>query len=73
MRTALVNGAPGLVLRDADGILTVMAMTVDAGRVTAIDVIRDPDKLTGLSRWDHDADRPAELAGGRRGARLRSG
>jgi RNA polymerase sigma-70 factor, ECF subfamily len=62
MRAALVNGAPGLVLRDADGILTVMAMTVDAGRITAIDVVRDPDKLTALRRLD-DADRPAELGG----------
>jgi len=48
MRTALVNGAPGLVMRDADGVLTVLALTVDAGRITAIDVIRDPDKLTAV-------------------------
>jgi RNA polymerase sigma-70 factor (ECF subfamily) len=48
MRTALVNGAPGLVMRDADGVLTVLALTVDAGRVTAIDVVRNPDKLTAV-------------------------
>jgi RNA polymerase sigma-70 factor (ECF subfamily) len=48
-RVALVNGAPGLVIRDADGVLSVVALTVDAGRVTAIDVIRDPDKLTALT------------------------
>jgi RNA polymerase sigma-70 factor, ECF subfamily len=52
MRTALVNGEPGLVLRDADGVLTVMALTVDAGRITAIDVIRNPDKLTGVPDLD---------------------
>ncbi len=45
VRMALVNGSPGLVVRDADGILTVLALTVDAGRITAIDVIRDPAKL----------------------------
>jgi RNA polymerase sigma-70 factor, ECF subfamily len=44
-RTVLVNGAPGLVLRDADGVLSVMAVTVDAGRIVAIDMIRNPDKL----------------------------
>jgi RNA polymerase sigma-70 factor (ECF subfamily) len=49
MRTALVNGAPGLVIRDADGVLSVMALTVDAGRIVAIDVIRDPDKLTAVA------------------------
>jgi len=49
MRTALVNGAPGLVIRDADGVLTVMALTIDAGRIVAIDVIRDPDKLTAVA------------------------
>ena len=46
MRMAAVNGAPGLVMRDADGVLTVIAFTVDAGRITALDVMRNPDKLT---------------------------
>ena len=48
MRTALVNGAPGLVVRDSDGVLSVIALTVDGGRFTAIDVIRNPDKLAGV-------------------------
>jgi hypothetical protein len=43
-----VNGAPGLVLRDADGVLSVISFTVDAGRITAIDVVRNPDKLSGV-------------------------
>jgi RNA polymerase sigma-70 factor, ECF subfamily len=43
-----VNGAPGLVLRDADGVLSVISFTVDGGRITAIDVIRNPDKLGGV-------------------------
>ena len=43
-----VNGAPGLVLRDADGVLTVISFTVDGGRVTALDVVRNPDKLSGV-------------------------
>ena len=46
VRMASVNGAPGIVMRDADGVLTVIAFTVDAGRITALDVMRNPDKLT---------------------------
>jgi RNA polymerase sigma-70 factor, ECF subfamily len=49
VRTALINGSPGLVMRDADGVLGVVALTIDAGRITAIDVIRDPDKLTAAA------------------------
>ena len=36
----------GLVMRDGDGVLTVIAFTIDAGRITAMDVMRNPDKLT---------------------------
>jgi RNA polymerase sigma-70 factor (ECF subfamily) len=52
---ALVNGTPGLVLRDADGILSVLALTVDGGRITAIDVIRDPAKLGAVAAAFPDA------------------
>ena len=37
------------MLRDADGILSVLALTVDGGRITAIDVIRDPAKLGAVA------------------------
>lgn len=47
-RVAEINGLPGLVLRDADGILTVISLTVDAGRITAIDILRNPDKLRAV-------------------------
>jgi RNA polymerase sigma-70 factor, ECF subfamily len=47
-RMALINGAPGLVLRDADGVLTVVSFTVNAGRIVAIDAVRNPEKLSGL-------------------------
>jgi len=46
LRMATVNGVPGLVMRDGDGVLTVIAFTIDAGRITAMDVMRNPDKLT---------------------------
>lgn len=46
IRMALVNSAPGLVMHDAGGGLTVVSFTVDNKRIVAIDVIRNPDKLT---------------------------
>jgi RNA polymerase sigma-70 factor, ECF subfamily len=46
--TATVNGAPGLVVVDADGVLQVISFTVDGGQITAIDVVRNPDKLSGV-------------------------
>jgi RNA polymerase sigma-70 factor (ECF subfamily) len=49
---ALVNGAPGIVLRDAVGFLTVVSFTVDAGRIVSIDTVRNPDKLTGVPQPD---------------------
>lgn len=49
VRMASVNGSPGLVVvRDGSGVLTVVAFTVDRGRITALDAIRNPDKLTAL-------------------------
>jgi hypothetical protein len=32
------------------------SVSMDAGRITAIDVIRDPDKLTGVRGWDDDQE-----------------
>lgn len=49
-RLADVNGSPGLVLCDADGHLTVIALTVDTGRIVAIDIMRNPDKLKTVPR-----------------------
>jgi RNA polymerase sigma-70 factor, ECF subfamily len=39
-----VNGAPGLIV-DAGGVLSVISLTIDAGRVVAVDIVRNPDKL----------------------------
>ncbi|MFZ1996872.1 MAG: RNA polymerase sigma factor SigJ [Solirubrobacteraceae bacterium] len=44
-----VNGVPGLLLeigRDP----SVVAVTIDRGRITSLDVMRNPDKLTTLGR-----------------------
>ncbi|HTT94016.1 MAG TPA: RNA polymerase sigma factor SigJ [Solirubrobacterales bacterium] len=46
-RFARVNGSTGLVLRDPTAV-NVYSLTIDAGRITAIDIVRNPDKLRGL-------------------------
>lgn len=48
----LVNGLPGFVTDDGE-VLSVFSCTVDAGRIVAIDVVRNPHKLA------HVAPRPA--------------
>ncbi|MEU3772156.1 sigma-70 family RNA polymerase sigma factor [Streptomyces sp. NPDC032472] len=46
---ALVNGIPGVVSRSADGApLSVMAFTVRDGRIVALDILTDPDRLARL-------------------------
>ena len=42
-----VNGAPGLIL-DTGGSPSVLAFTVDQGRITEIDAVRNPEKLRTL-------------------------
>ena len=48
LRTALINGLPGFVTREADGELQTTALEIDDGMVTAIYVMRNPDKLRHL-------------------------
>jgi RNA polymerase sigma-70 factor (ECF subfamily) len=48
VRTAFINGLPGFVTREADGELQTTALEIDEGKVTAIYVMRNPDKLRHL-------------------------
>lgn len=48
VRVALINGLPGLVTREADGLQTT-ALEIDGGQVRAIYVMRNPDKLRHLN------------------------
>ena len=48
VRPALVNGTAGAVDVAGGRLLSVMAFTVADGRVAAIDVLLDPDRLAGL-------------------------
>ncbi len=45
---ALVNGAVGIVTAPGGRLQVVLALTISAGHVTAIDVIADPDRLRRL-------------------------
>jgi RNA polymerase sigma-70 factor (ECF subfamily) len=44
-----INGAPGLLMQIGDG-PSVINVTIDRGRITTIDVMRNPDKLTTIGR-----------------------
>ena len=44
-----VNGAPGLLLQIGSD-RSVVAVTIDGGRITSLDIIRNPDKLATLGR-----------------------
>jgi RNA polymerase sigma-70 factor, ECF subfamily len=48
VRTALINGLPGFVTREADGELQTTAFEIDDGKITAIYVMRNRDKLRHL-------------------------
>jgi RNA polymerase sigma-70 factor (ECF subfamily) len=46
-RFARVNGAAGLVLVEPDA-TSVVSLTIDSGRITAVDIVRNPEKLGRL-------------------------
>jgi RNA polymerase sigma factor (sigma-70 family) len=48
VRPALVNGSAGVVVAAGGTALSVMAFTVTHGRIVAIDVLADPDRLASL-------------------------
>lgn len=48
LRFAYVNGLPGFVTREPDGLLQTTALLIDAGQILAIYVVRNPDKLRHL-------------------------
>ena len=48
IRFAWVNGLPGFVTREPDGVLQTTALLIDDGRIKAIYVMRNPDKLRHL-------------------------
>lgn len=48
LRTAFVNGLPGFVTREGDGAVQTTALEIEDGRIVAIYVVRNPEKLGHL-------------------------
>jgi RNA polymerase sigma-70 factor, ECF subfamily len=48
VRAAFVNGLPGFVTLEPDGELQTTALEIEDGKVAAIYVVRNPDKLRHL-------------------------
>ncbi len=48
VRAGFVNGLPGFITLEADGELQTTALDIEDGKVTAIYVVRNPDKLKHL-------------------------
>lgn len=45
LRVAEINGLPGFITREADGIVQTTALLIEDGKVKAVYVMRNPDKL----------------------------
>jgi RNA polymerase sigma-70 factor (ECF subfamily) len=48
VRSGFINGLPGFVTLEADGELQTTALEIEDGKITAIYVVRNPDKLKHL-------------------------
>jgi RNA polymerase sigma-70 factor, ECF subfamily len=48
VRTGFVNGLPGFITREADGELQTTALQIEDGKIAAIYVMRNPEKLRHL-------------------------
>lgn len=53
VRHAFVNGLPGFVTRDPDGMLQTTALLVEAGKIKAIYIMRNPEKLRHVKGLIH--------------------
>jgi RNA polymerase sigma-70 factor (ECF subfamily) len=49
IRYTLVNGLPGFVSREIDGMLQTTALEVEDGKITGIYIMRNPDKLSHIA------------------------
>ena len=48
VRVGFVNGLPGFITLEADGELQTTAIEIENGKIAAIYVVRNPDKLRHL-------------------------
>lgn len=50
VRPALINGTAGAVIATVREVLPIMAFTVANGRIVAMDVLQEPERLAGIDR-----------------------
>ncbi len=48
LRTTLINGLPGFITLEADGEIQTTALDIEDGKIAAVYVVRNPDKLKHL-------------------------
>ena len=48
VRAGFINGLPGFITLEADGELQTTALEIEDGKIAAIYVVRNPDKLKHL-------------------------
>jgi RNA polymerase sigma-70 factor, ECF subfamily len=48
VRAGYINGLPGIITREADGELQTTALDIEDGKIAAIYIVRNPDKLRHL-------------------------
>jgi RNA polymerase sigma-70 factor (ECF subfamily) len=48
LRTTLINGLPGFITMEADGEIQTTALDIEDGKIAAVYVVRNPDKLKHL-------------------------
>jgi RNA polymerase sigma-70 factor (ECF subfamily) len=63
IRTALINGLPGFVSLDRAGLVQTTALDVRDGTISAIYIVRNPDKLGHISNACHPSN-PIGRSGG---------
>ncbi|NWN18269.1 RNA polymerase sigma factor SigJ, partial [Escherichia coli] len=45
LRQGLIDGLPGYITREADGLLQTTALEIEDGKIKAIYIVRNPEKL----------------------------
>ena len=60
MEVVMVNGMPGIVTYTAKGVADAAALEIVDGRIAAIYVVRNPEKLGAVASFDSGAARPAQ-------------
>jgi RNA polymerase sigma-70 factor, ECF subfamily len=53
LRYGLINGVPGFVTREGDNLLQTTGLQIEGGRIVAIYVMRNPDKLQRVGETAH--------------------